>query len=216
MEIARLKESLRAADEKVAVQEVGLSPEYEELRSKFELLEQMYQPVQTENEQRKAVLTDLRKAAIGISQSRQDLHFPTKQRDRSAPCSEEVETVVNWDDEELQGIVRVYGGGTNTNGGQVAEEVLRCSKELQQWNPSGGYCVKIPYHYGKQRELKPDELLKIAAGLDVAGCRAADGNGGAGAGAAVAGRTSTRPPRSQAPRASGAASWTNVVSSWGI
>jgi hypothetical protein len=47
MEIARLKESLRAADEKAAVQEVGLSPEYEELRAKFELLEQMYQPVQT-------------------------------------------------------------------------------------------------------------------------------------------------------------------------
>jgi hypothetical protein len=248
MEIARLKESLRAADEKVAVQETGLSPEYEELRAKFELLEQMYQPVQTENEQRKEMLTELRKAAIGISRSRQDLHFPTKRmgevdsahlhrlevaieeismlqqticdpnfhpwRTRQVrPGSEEVETVVNWADDKLQGIVRVYGGGTNSKGRQVAEEVLRCSKELQQWNPSGGYCVTIPYHYGKQRELKPDELLKIAAGLDVAGCRAIDGNGGAGAGAAVAGHA--RPPRSQAPRASGAASWSNVVSSRG-
>ena len=34
------------------MQEVGLSPEFEELRAKFELLEEMYQPVQTENEQR--------------------------------------------------------------------------------------------------------------------------------------------------------------------
>jgi hypothetical protein len=246
MEIARLKESLRAADEKAAVQEVGLSPEYEELRAKFELLEQMYQPVQTENEQRKEMLTDLRKAAIGISRSRQDLHFPTKRmgeidsmrlhrlgisieqisrlqqticdpnfhpwRTRQVrPGSEEVETVVNWDDDKLQGIVRVCGGGTNSKGRQAAEEVLRCSKELQQWNPSGGYCVTIPYHYGEQRELKPDELLKIAAGVDVAGCRAAEGNGGAGASAAVTGHA--RPPRSQAPRAPRAASWSNVVSS---
>jgi hypothetical protein len=57
----------------------------------------------------------------------------------------------------------------------VAEEVLRRSKELQQWNPSGGYCVTIPYHYSEQRELKPDELLKIAAGIDVARCRAPAG-----------------------------------------
>ena len=247
-EIARLKESLRAADEKVAVQEVGLSPEYEELRAKFELLEQMYQPVQTENEQRKEMLTDLRKAAIGISRSRQDLHFPTKRmgevdsahlhrlgvaveqisrlqqivcdpnfypwRTRQvSPGSEEVETVVHWADEQLQAVVRAYDQGTNSKGRQVTEEVLRCSKELQQWNPSGGYCVTIPYHYGEQRELKPDELLKIAAGLEVTGCRAVAGNGGAGAGAAVAGPA--RPPRSQVPRAPGAALWSNVVSSRG-
>jgi len=245
-EIARLKESLRAADEKVAVQQVGLSPEYEELRAKFELLEQMYQPVQTENEQRKEMLTDLRKAAIGISRSRQDLHFPTKRmgevdsahlhrlgvaveqisrlqqivcdpkfypwRTRQvSPGSEEVETVVHWADEQLQAVVRAYDQGTNSKGRQVTEEVLRCSKELQQWNPSGGYCVTIPYHYGEQRELKPDELLKIAAGLEVTGCRAVAGNGGAGAGAAVAGPA--RPPRSQVPRAPGAALWSNVVSS---
>jgi hypothetical protein len=69
-------------------------------------------------------------------------------------------------------MVRACCRHTNGKGRQVAEEVLRCSKELQQWNPSGGYCVTIPYHYGEQRELKPDELLEIAAGIDVAGCRA--------------------------------------------
>jgi hypothetical protein len=36
--------------------EEGLSPEYEELRAKFELLEQMFQPVQTENEHWKAMM----------------------------------------------------------------------------------------------------------------------------------------------------------------
>jgi hypothetical protein len=53
--------------------------------------------------------------------------------------------------------------------------MLRCHKDLQQWNPSGGYCVTILYHHGKQRELKPDELLKIAVGIDVAGCRVTEG-----------------------------------------
>jgi hypothetical protein len=31
-------------------------------------------------------------------------------------------------------------------------------------------CVRVSYHYSEQRELKPDELLKIVAGMDVAGC----------------------------------------------
>ena len=83
--------------------------------------------------------------------------------------------------------------------------------------------VKLAQHViSKQRvavkiidklKLKPDELLKIAAGLEVTGCRAVAGNGGAGAGAAVAGPA--RPPRSQVPRAPGAALWSNVVSSRG-
>jgi hypothetical protein len=104
-----------------------------------------------------------------------------------SPGSEEVEAVVHWADEQLQAVVRAHDQGMNSKDRQVTEEVLRCSKELQQWSPSGGYCVTIPYHYGEQRELKPDELLKIAAGMEVAGCRAAAGSGGAGAGAAVAG-----------------------------
>jgi ankyrin repeat protein len=259
-EIARLKESLRVAVQKLVAQEaglspeVGLSPEYEELRAKFELLEEMYQPVQTENEQRKEMLTDLRKAAIVISRSRQDLHFPTKRMGevdsahlhrlglsveeisrlqqivcdpnfypwrtrRVRPGSEEVETVVHWADEKLRAIVQVYDRGANSKGQEVAEEVLRRSKELQQWNPSGGYCVTIPYHYSEKRELKPVELLKIAAGIDVARCRAANGNGneGAGAGAGGAGHASPpEPPAPQPPRAPGAsaaASWSRVVSS---
>jgi hypothetical protein len=60
--------------------------------------------------------------------------------------------------------------------------VLRCSKELQQWNPRGGYCGTIPCRYNEQRELKPDEDRQ-----------AADGIGGAGAGAAVTGHV--RPMR---------------------
>jgi hypothetical protein len=135
-----------------------------------------------------------------------------------SPGSEEVETVVHWADEKLQGMVQAHNQCTNGKGRQVAEEALRCSKELQQWNPSGGYCVTIPYHYGEQRELKPDVLLKTAAGIDVAGCRAAEGTGGAGAEVAEQhGRSS----RSQPPGASGAgavhvpaaASWSNVMSS---
>jgi ankyrin repeat protein len=231
-EVARLAGRVGAltAENKVLVLEArcntgALSPEYEELQSKFELLEQMYQPVQTENEQRKEMLFDLKKAALDISKSRMDLELPTKRMgeldsvmlnhhgvtveaisllqgvvtdpnfhpwrtrqvkegDEASPscCGEvetnsdeqlhycgEVETVVNWDDEQLAAIVQQYGGG---NGGrQVAEEVLRCNQELMQWNPSGGYCVTIPYHYGERRELKPEELLKMAVGIDVPGCR---------------------------------------------
>jgi vacuolar-type H+-ATPase subunit I/STV1 len=90
----------------------------------------------------------------------------------------EVVQVPNWDEPQLAEIVRRYGGGKasgsssdSSTGEQVAEEVLRCSKELVEWNPSGSYCVTIPYHHGKQRELRPDELLKIVAGMEVEGCR---------------------------------------------
>jgi hypothetical protein len=38
----------------------------------------MYQPVQTENEQRKQMLVDSRRTALEISRSRQDLDLPTK------------------------------------------------------------------------------------------------------------------------------------------
>jgi hypothetical protein len=195
--------------------EVGLAPEFEELRSKFELLDQMFQPVHTENEQRKLMLADTRKTALEISRSRQDLRVPTKRMGeldnvhlhrlgvaveeisllQDTVCNplfypwrtrqieeggEDVETVVNWADEQLQTMVRKYEGCGSGRGREVAEEVLRCNKELQQWNPSGGYCVTIPYHHGEQRELKPDELLKIAVGMNVSGCRSAADGGGSG------------------------------------
>ena len=181
----------------------GVSPEFEELRAKFELLEQMFQPVQTENEQRKAMLADTRKFALEISRSRQDLDIPTKRMGeldnvhlhqlgvsmeeisllqdqmtnpnfhpwRVMQQQGRVETVANWADEQLQAIVQKYDSCSGGRGRAVAEEVLRCHKDLQQWNPSGGYCVTIPYHHGEQRELKPEELLKIAVGISVAGCR---------------------------------------------
>ena len=78
--------------------------------------------------------------------------------------------------------------------------MLRCTDELNEWNSSGGYCVTIPYHHGERRELRPDELLKIVAGVEVpgacqqpqhnsaapfdgAGARRRRGGSGAGAGA---------------------------------
>jgi ankyrin repeat protein len=190
--------------------------------AKFELLEQIYQPIQTENEQRKSMMSELRKAALDISRTRQDLELPTKRMGeldnvklgdfgltaedvsnlqqtlvnpnfypwRIRQCkagSDEVETVVNWEDEQLIELTKKYDGNNNNynnnnsnncreQDGQfpVTEEVLRCSKELQQWNPSGGYCVTIPYHHGESRELKPVEILKIACCIDVPGCRCPD------------------------------------------
>ena len=84
--------------------------------------------------------------------------------------------VPNWEEPKLREIVDKYessgsSGGSGSKGEQVAEEVLRCSKELQEWNPSGSYCVTIPYHFGEQRELRPAELLKIVAGIEVPSCR---------------------------------------------
>jgi hypothetical protein len=188
----------------------GLSPEYEELRAKFELLEQMYQPVQTENEQRKQMLADMRKAALEISKSRLDLDLPTKRMGeldsamlhrlgvevegisllQDTVCnpnfypwstrqvkqgSDEVETVANWEDTQLKAMVHQYASvskdGSGGRGREVAEEVLMRNKELLEYNPSGGYCVTIPYHHGEGRELKPEELLKLAVGIDVFGCR---------------------------------------------
>jgi hypothetical protein len=231
----------------------GLSPEHDELRAKFELLEQMYQvsnthcihcthntlytlhslhtvctaltthcmhcthytlhslpmmyqPVQTENEQRKQMLADTRKAALMISQSRLDLELPTKRMGeldsgklhalgmpveaisllQGTVCdpkfypwriitgpngSDKVRMVANWADEQLKAMVLQYDSCSGGKGQEVAEEVLRCNKELQQWNPSGGYCVTIPYHHGEGRELQPHELLEIVVGIDVPGCR---------------------------------------------
>jgi ankyrin repeat protein len=184
----------------------GVSPEYEELRAKFELLEQIYQPVHTENEQRRQLLVGARQAALDVGKSRLDLELPVKRMGeldsaklnrlgvavegisllQSTVCdpnfypwrtravkqgSDEAETTPNWDDGKLKAVVHDYddasNGSSGNRGRHVAMEVLRCSKELLQWNPSGGYCVTIPYHYGKGRELTPGEVLKLAVGIDV-------------------------------------------------
>jgi hypothetical protein len=195
------------------------SRNYEELQAKFELLEQMYQPVQTENEQRKEMLTDLRKTALDISNSRLDLDIPTKRMGEvdstklhqlgvpiedisllqdvvcdpnfhpwrvlqygGGACGENSssEMVVDWKNQQLLALIRQHGG--SGNGRQVAEEVLRCSSELQSWNPSGGYCVRIPYHHAERREMRPAELLKIAVGMQIPGCRIGPKDGGSGTG----------------------------------
>jgi G3E family GTPase/ankyrin repeat protein len=76
----------------------------------------------------------------------------------------------NWADEQLSEIIQTHNKAGD-RGQQVAVELLRCSRELQQWNPSGGYCVSIPYHHTEERELRPAELLKLAVGMSVPGCR---------------------------------------------
>jgi hypothetical protein len=177
-----------------------------EAQSDYETLDHIFQPVQAENEQRKTMLNNMRRTALQISRSRQDLDLPTRRMGeldsaklhalgveveeisslQSVVCdpnfypwrtrqvkkgSEEVETIVDWDNEQLGEIQRKYDG--SGRGRLVAKEVLACNKEVQQWNPSGGYCVTIPYHYGEQRELQPEELLKISVGIDVPNCRPA-------------------------------------------
>jgi hypothetical protein len=230
-----------------------LVDEKDELLCKFELLEEMYQPVNTENEKRKTMLSDQRKAALEISRSRLDLDMPTKRMgeldnvqlgqlglstedisllEKQVVCNsnfhpwrvvckpgcEEVETVVNWADEDLQAVVQKYDGCSGGRGREVAEEVLRSNNELQQWNPSGGYCVTIPYHHGEQRELLPAELLKLAAGMDVPGCRHAPtrpvfpGSFSSRANTAVSvGSGGISPPYRAAAAGQAGSSWSRVV-----
>jgi ankyrin repeat protein len=210
-EMACLKQKLDVANGHVTNAELR----FDDLQSKFELLEQMFLPVQAENEERKHMLAEMRQVAIKISRSRQDLDLPTtrmgelnnvrlaelgisteeisllqdivcdpnfhpwrvqKRSVRGGSGDDEVETVVNWADERLQALVRQHGSNDST-GQKVAHEALRCNKELQQWNPSGGYCVTIPYHNSARRELRPGELLQLAAGIDVPGCRPAVSGG---------------------------------------
>jgi ankyrin repeat protein len=204
-EAVALKQELSTANEQAEV-----------MLAKFEVLEEMYQPVQTQNEERKWMLANTRKAALEIGRTRQDLRLPTKRmgeldsvklyklgvavegtsllqgivcdpnfhpwhvQHRQGSRSNELEEVVNWQDQQLKKIMQMHDDdGREGRGQQVAEEVLRCNKEVQQWNPSGGYCVVIPYHHGEKRELRPEELLKIAAGIDVPGCRLASADLGA-------------------------------------
>ena len=43
----------------------------------------------------------------------------------------------------------------------VAEFILQRWLELQQFNPSGGYSVQIPWHQQDKRELTPAEVTQI-------------------------------------------------------
>jgi cytohesin len=255
----RLKQKLRSDGgdrEKAGHLWAGECSECDELRAKFELLEQMYQPVQTENEQRKEMMADLRKTALELSRSRQDLDLPTKRMGeidsvylqrldvpvehisllQGVVCdpnfhpwvtrqieqgSEAVATSVNWEHEQLRDMVVQFDRCGLKRGRAVAEEVLRCNKELQQWNPSGGYCVTIPYHHGARRELYPEELLKLSVGIDVPNSRSGDKlsvavGAGAETSSAVAGAGGTalpRPPqRDDAASGASAPCWSRVVS----
>ena len=71
---------------------------------------------------------------------------------------EHASKIADYQHPKLQEIARKYHEGA-----QVVEEVLRCSKEHQHWNPSGSYCAIIPWCYTEGRELRPTELLRMLA-----------------------------------------------------
>jgi len=50
------------------------------------------------------------------------------------------------------------------HGKDVAEAVLRAFLELDEWNPSGRYVVRIPWHEAQQRELQPAEVTSLIMG----------------------------------------------------
>ena len=60
--------------------------------------------------------------------------------------------VVNTIDTMLQEMDQAYPGLS------VADFVLGVWQELQDFNPSGGYCVEIPWNAGVDRELTPSEV----------------------------------------------------------
>ena len=43
----------------------------------------------------------------------------------------------------------------------VADFVLGVRQELQDFNPSGGYCVETPRNAGLDRKLTPSEVIGI-------------------------------------------------------
>lgn len=48
-------------------------------------------------------------------------------------------------------------------GPKAVDEVLRCFKELVDWNPSSRYSVKIPWDSSSNSELKPADVIKRLA-----------------------------------------------------
>ena len=55
---------------------------------------------------------------------------------------------------ERRVVVHVTGLG-------VGDIVVEVWQELQLFNPSGGYCVSIPWNVGLGRELTPAEVMGI-------------------------------------------------------
>jgi hypothetical protein len=68
---------------------------------------------------------------------------------------DEAVEVVNRDDDMMKKMEEVYPGL------QVADFILKVWRELQQFNPSGGYTVEIPWSVGLDRELTPAEVTAI-------------------------------------------------------
>ena len=64
--------------------------------------------------------------------------------------------VVNADDAMLQQMEQAYPGLG------VADFILGVGQQLQDFNPSGGCSVEIPWNSGLDRELTPSEVTAIA------------------------------------------------------
>jgi hypothetical protein len=67
----------------------------------------------------------------------------------------EPKSVVNADDPMMLKIEQAYPGMG------VADFILARWNDLQTFNPSGGYCVEIPWNVNQERELTPEELMTI-------------------------------------------------------
>ena len=69
----------------------------------------------------------------------------------------EAKDVVDRDDPELVAL-RVEFGDV------VVDEVVRCFRELDAWNPSGRYSVSVPWDPGSNEELAPAQVIdRLAA-----------------------------------------------------
>eukprot|EP01046_Picozoa_sp_COSAG06_P047101 COSAG06_NODE_6786_length_2783_cov_2.020492_2_plen_289_part_00 len=84
----------------------------------------------------------------------------------------EAKEVVNTDDPMMQQMEVAYPGLG------VAEFILARWQELQQFNPSGGYSVEIPWNAGLGKELTPAEVTTIL--MRGKGKRKKQGSGGGG------------------------------------
>ena len=61
---------------------------------------------------------------------------------------------IDWEDERMKKIEKRY-----PNSG-VAKFVYECWREIQEYNPSGSYMVKIPWNIRANREMTPVEVVQ--------------------------------------------------------
>jgi len=74
-----------------------------------------------------------------------------------AGSTEEMEQVPHREDPQW---IRIKA----KHGSDVAEAVLKAFQELDEWNPSGRYTVRIPFDDKLGRELQPAEVTALIMG----------------------------------------------------